>query len=277
MKRVNIGTRITTGDLGLFGYVKAQMSDDDRLALLAVQSALARRLGTFSYLEIGSHLGGSLQPFVADPRCRRIVSIDPRPQEQPDDRGRVYQYAGNSTARMLSLLARVPDADLEKLETIDLSTEDIAPETIERPDLCLIDGEHTFNAALRDARFCRTVMQGSGVILFHDRDIVESAITTFLRELPGRVVAYPMRGVVFVVELAPDRPLLRESEVAARVAPLDARVWQAASRAGAVPALLPRTPEIRKWRKRVRRWRTHALDAAPPSAEEGAGALRRRS
>jgi hypothetical protein len=255
---VSIDTRITAGDLGLFGYVKAQMSDDDRRAILAVQSALARRLGTFAYLEIGSHLGGSLQPFVADARCRHIVSIDPRPPAQPDDRGRIFHYKDNSTARMLSLLARVPDADLEKLQTIELSTEDIAPETIARPDLCFIDGEHTFNAALRDARFCRSVMHRSGVILFHDRRIVESAITTFLRETPGRVIAYPLGGVVFAVELSPDRPLLREPEVAARVAPLDARVWEVASYARAVPALLPRTPEIRKWRKRARIWRNQA-------------------
>jgi len=34
-------------------------------SLLAVQRAVARKHGEYTYLEIGSHLGGSLQPHLA--------------------------------------------------------------------------------------------------------------------------------------------------------------------------------------------------------------------
>ena len=63
---------------------------------------------------------------------------------------------------MLALLATVPGADLAKLEAIELSTEDIAPGRLPRPDLCVIDAEHTYAAALRDGRFCPRRCRGPG-------------------------------------------------------------------------------------------------------------------
>jgi len=70
----------------------------------------------------------------------------------------LFAYADNSTARMLSLLADVPTADMDKLQTIQLSTEDIPLGHLICPDLYLVDGERTYAAALRDARFCRAAM-----------------------------------------------------------------------------------------------------------------------
>lgn len=43
------------------------------------------------------------------------------------------------------------------------------------------------------------------MILFHDRAIVERAILDFLRELSGRVRAYPSRSSFLVVELGSHR------------------------------------------------------------------------
>jgi hypothetical protein len=225
---MSIVGRIAERDISLFGYIGSQTSDADRRSLLAVHDAMAKRAVGFSYLEIGSHLGGTLQVFIADPRCRRIVSIDPRPAAQPDDRGQVFAYEGNSTGRMLSLLAAVPEADMAKLETIELSTEDIAPGRLPRPDLCLVDGEHTYGAALRDARFCRAAMHGAGVVLFHDREVVEAAILDFLRETPGPVSAYPLRGSFFVVELGADPPLLSDAGVASNLGPPTPLLWRIA-------------------------------------------------
>ncbi len=248
---MDIAQRVAAHDVGLFVHVASQTSEADRRSLLAVHHALAERTGSFAHLEIGSHLGGTLQAFVADPRCRRIVSIDPRPPAQPDDRGQVFAYEGNSTARMLARLGQVPGADLEKLETIELSTEDIAPGGLPRPDLCVIDGEHTYGAALRDARFCRAATHGAGVILFHDREVVEPAILDFVRETPGPVTAYPLRGSFFVVELGAGRHLLADPGVAASLGPPDPRVWQVAGHLGISRRLVGAAG---RWRRLRRDW-----------------------
>jgi hypothetical protein len=248
---MSIVEQVAGHDIGLFAHVGSQTSDADRRSLLAVHHAIARRAGSFSFLEIGSHLGGTLQAVIADPRCRRVVSIDPRPAAQPDDRGQTFAYDGNSTARMLSLLATVPGADMDKLETIELSTEDIPPGGLTRPDLCLVDGEHTYAAALRDARFCRAVTQGAGVILFHDREVVEPAILDFLRETPGPLTAYPLRGSFFAVELGAGRPVLADPGVAANLGPPYALLWQLAGRLGLSRRLVGAAGHARRLRRRL--------------------------
>src|SRR3712207_937341 len=93
--------RIAARDIGLFRTIKSQTKKGDRASLLALEAGCAERFGTFSFLEIGSHLGGSLQPFACDERVREIVSIDLRPEVTPDDRGKGIPYLGNSTQRML--------------------------------------------------------------------------------------------------------------------------------------------------------------------------------
>src|SRR5437016_5643611 len=87
-------------DTSLFENVRAQSSERDRVSLLALQNACREIHGQFDYLEIGSHLGGSLQVLVADPRCTSITSIDSRPETTPDVRG-ISSYPGNTTERML--------------------------------------------------------------------------------------------------------------------------------------------------------------------------------
>ncbi len=248
---MSILERVAELDVGLFAYVGSQTSEADRRSLLAVHRALAEREGSFASLEIGSHLGGTLQALIADPRCRRIVSIDPRPPAQPDDRGQIFAYEGNSTARMRSLLSTVPGADMSKLETIELSTEEIAPGGLRRPDLCVIDGEHTYAAALRDARFCRAVTQGSGVILFHDREVVEPAIIDFARETAGPLTAYPLRGSFFALELGGGPLLLADPGVAANLGPPSPRLWQLAGRLGLSARLLGAAGHARRLRRVV--------------------------
>ena len=72
-----ISERIAALDTDLFAYVDSQTSEDDQKTLLAIQDGVAEQTRSFSYLEIGSHLGGTLQAVLADPRCTRVVSIDP--------------------------------------------------------------------------------------------------------------------------------------------------------------------------------------------------------
>lgn len=73
-----VDSRIDRLDLSLFDAVETQSCDGDQLAWLAIQRSL-RSVGGYTYLEIGSHLGGSLQQHVVDPKCNWIVSIDRRP------------------------------------------------------------------------------------------------------------------------------------------------------------------------------------------------------
>ena len=161
--------RITARDTSLFEHVPSQTTDADRASLLELHDRM--RQADFRYLEIGSHIGGSLQVLLRDPRCVEIVSIDPRPVT----RG----YPKNSTDRMLQALATVPAADLAKLRTVEASTADLDPDEFEA-DFCLVDGNHTDEDAMRDARFA--LRAGATTIAFHDRDMVSGAIEQFREE-----------------------------------------------------------------------------------------------
>ena len=207
----DLADRIEALDSSLFASIDTQLTDADRRSLLALHVAMRETHGAFDYLEIGSHLGGSLQAFIRDEACERIISIDSRPTAQPDERGIVYEYHANSTQRMLAELRRLPDADLEKLTTFDASTEQLAPAELPyRPHLCFVDGEHTDAAAVRDARFCLAANAGEGVVAFHDSQIVYRALRAWLEELgrDGREHrSYYLPTSVFVVEVGESRLL----------------------------------------------------------------------
>ncbi len=59
-------------DISLFRHIASQTTSADRMSLLALQLATRDMWGDYSYLEIGSHLGGSIQPHLPDPKCKRI-------------------------------------------------------------------------------------------------------------------------------------------------------------------------------------------------------------
>jgi hypothetical protein len=200
-----LAARVAALDTTLFAAIESQTTEPDRRSLLALHAAVAAR-GPFRYLEIGSHLGGSLQALVADARCTEIVSIDTRPAAQPDDRGGIYHYEDNSTERMIGLLDAVPGADLSKLRTFEVGTDTLtAAELPGAPVLCLIDGEHTREAALRDARFCLEALDGSGIIAFHDSNVVQPAIDDFVRSLGARPhAAFQLPDSVAVVQVGAD-------------------------------------------------------------------------
>jgi hypothetical protein len=201
-------------DPSLFGHIESQSTRLDQRSLLALHQVYHARGQAFVYLEIGSHLGGSLQALVRDPLCRQIISIDSRPKSQPDERGMDYDYPENSTARMLQLLGGIPGADLGKIHPLDASTENLKPNDISpTPEFCFIDGEHTDQAVLRDARFCLSVVKENGCIVFHDAGIIYRGLFNFVNELKAAkrsFRAYNLPDSIFVVELGPNG--LAESE-----------------------------------------------------------------
>ena len=197
--------RIAVLDLRLFDYVPSQTTSADRRSLLAIQRGLRQQVEGFGYLEIGSHYGGSLQAVVADPCCDRIISVDPRPKFQADERGRLFPYPDNSTQRMLELLRGVPGAQVDKIKTIEAGTDTLNKTDIAiPPDVCFVDGEHTDRAVVRDARFCLSVVHPDGCVAFHDANIVYRGLLTVVDELQQSARsfrAYVLPDSVFVIEL----------------------------------------------------------------------------
>ena len=206
---MDLAGRIAALDTTLFDVIETETTPDDRRSLLALHEACAEHHTHFGYLEIGSHLGGSLQVLIRDERCERIVSIDSRPLSQPDERGHDWPYPDNSTARMRHQLATVPEANLEKLETFDATTETLASEALGmRPALCFVDGEHTDEAVVRDARFCQRALGEQGWIAFHDSGIVYRGAGRFLAELADSGIehrSYFLPDTILVVELGQKR------------------------------------------------------------------------
>jgi len=179
--------------------VESQTSHNDKVSLLRIQRLIGSRLGAYAYVEVGSHLGGTLAPHLADPRCRMAISIDPRPLEHPDAFGRSFVYNGNSTARMLEVLkSALPETCLAKLTTFDLDAAEVPHAEIKaRADLVMIDGEHTVVAAFSDVMSLLPAVSESAVISFHDANLVADAIRNLERFLT-------YAGVKFATMFLPD-------------------------------------------------------------------------
>ncbi|MBL8826267.1 MAG: class I SAM-dependent methyltransferase [Planctomycetaceae bacterium] len=197
--------RLEQLDIGLFQPISTQTSRGDKRSLLKLQ-ACARQPGQYRYLEIGSHLGGTLQPHYVDPRCERIFSIDKRPAAQPDERGIIYEYHDNSTERMrANLRTAYPQADHDRLVTFDCDASDVNPTDITpRPEFCFIDGEHTNPAVLSDFAFCRQVCADDAVIAFHDTCFVFEGVRQIQRDLTAegvRFIGVKLGGSVYAILL----------------------------------------------------------------------------
>ena len=197
-------------DLRLFEKIDSQSTEHDKRSLLALESAVRELRPGYTYLEIGSYLGGSIQPHLLDDKCTRIYSLDKRPEQQPDARGFDYRYLNNSTERMLEKLRAVAPEKMEKLTTIDGDSSTIDPAAItEKVDLCFIDGEHTDRAVVSDFKFCLNVLADDGCIAFHDAQITYNGIADcidILKQAGTKYRAYVLPHIVFVIEIG-DFPL----------------------------------------------------------------------
>jgi hypothetical protein len=183
---VTYSQQIDSLNVAIFEAIPSQTSTADKRSLLAIHRTTGQKHKEFSYLEIGSHLGGSIQPYLLDDRCIKVYSIDPRPREQPDDRspGCVAHYDGNSSERMIFLLKSIGDGDIDKIECIESDASEVDPARIlNAPEILLIDGEHTKRAVLSDFRFCAKVASQSGTIAFHDFFIIYPAIVDIFEQL----------------------------------------------------------------------------------------------
>jgi hypothetical protein len=212
----NFENLLSNLDLNLFKYIGSQTSENDKRSLLACQYAVRNLSSEYSYLEIGSHLGGSIQPFLLDPQCRNIYSIDRRPEMQPDERGIDCVYKDNSTQRMLNNLKEVSETGLAKITCFDSDSSEVPPESItERPQVCFIDGEHTDEAAQRDFQFCLKVLADNGAIIFHDAAVIYNALNRIIETLKEKQItftAYHLPDVMFVIEIG-DFPIHKSPHI----------------------------------------------------------------
>jgi hypothetical protein len=163
-----------SSEIALLFPIESQSSDRDKAFLLGAQRMIGAVAPSYDYLEIGSFLGGSLAPFLRDPACTSVLSIDERGKLLPDERGTLFDYAGITTQSMLDRLhqAGLPTA---KLTTHD-GPIDTLPPSDRRFDLAFIDGEHTDQACFRDFLWTLPLMKADSAILFHDSSLVYKAI-----------------------------------------------------------------------------------------------------
>jgi hypothetical protein len=196
--------RLARLDTTIFDAIPSESTPWDRRSLLACQQAVRMRWSPYVYLEIGSHLGGSLQPHVLDKACATMHSIDPRPSQQPDARGGRFGYPGNSTARMLATLSAI-GADTNRIVCHEQTSTRLEPGAIvPAPHLCFIDGEHTDGAAIADFAFCQRVIAPGGLILFHDAHIIYNALDEIVASLDRAGTAYRachLPDTLFAIEL----------------------------------------------------------------------------
>lgn len=214
--------------LSVFDPVETALTLNDRASLLALQGALRGRLREYAYLEIGSHLGGSLQPFLADDRCIRVYSIDPRPASQPDERGVADRYPANSTERMLATLRPAYRPRMHKLVSFERDARDVAADEVpDRPSFCFIDGEHTDIAAYRDFESCRRLAAARCVIAFDDVHLIFRGFSRAVLSLRDGGIAhraYVLPDKVAVIELG-GLDLVCTRGLADRVATPDALMY----------------------------------------------------
>lgn len=193
-------------DVALFDHIETQANVEDKRALLAVHAAVRNSREAFCYLEIGSHRGGSIQPYLYDEKCVRVFSIDKRPKWQPDERG-TFEYPDNTTERMLNELRRLSPQGMKKVRCFESDASEVEKvHVVPRPDICFIDGEHTNRAVEADFKFCFSVLAPHGIVLFHDAYLVGKALRRILRFLRWSGVAfraYALTPSLFVIEMNP--------------------------------------------------------------------------
>ena len=165
--------------------VRPSFSDADKVCFLNLLVTLGNHKD-FKYLEVGSFLGGSLSFPLIYNKVSKVVSIDSRPIESPDERGITCHYAITTDQMKLNLTASgVP---LEKLTTFDGTLANFS--TNETFDFIFLDGEHTDESTFSDAVYALRILTNPGLIAFHDASLIHKAISNFVTLLSSLSIPY---------------------------------------------------------------------------------------
>jgi hypothetical protein len=161
-------------DVSIFAIGSAT-TPDDRRGLLAIQNAVRGLKNDYVYLECGSNVGGTLLPHVLDQHCRLAYSVDKRPAADQ--------------------IAKVRAFDLDASELT-------AGQIIEKPDLVLIDAEHTNVGVFSDFLSIYPLCHPATIYTLHDADLIYSGlqnIERFLRYAGVAFVSYVLPTVVYML------------------------------------------------------------------------------
>jgi hypothetical protein len=150
--------------------IESQTLDSDKAVLLTIRNLLG---SAYFYLEIGSYLGGSLTPFLQDENCVKILSIDDRGRQQPDERGAKYDYGRITHDTMIQNL-HSHGFDTTKLEVFDGSVDQYNGSGTY--DFIFIDGEHTDWACFRDFVHSEKFFKTDCIVAFHDTQLIYKSI-----------------------------------------------------------------------------------------------------
>jgi hypothetical protein len=191
-ERIDLAAAVGARDLRLFDLVPTATTPDDRRSLLELQNVVALKVPSYTYLEVGSYLGGSLVPHLVDERCGVVVSIDPHPPSQPDVRGRQIENNDVTTAVMVKVLTRaIGEKPLGKLLTYEVDARDaMLTGTLPTFDLAFIDGEHTNVAVASDFLSVMHVAKANSIIAFHDANLIHPALLIVEKILADRGVPF---------------------------------------------------------------------------------------
>jgi predicted O-methyltransferase YrrM len=148
--------------------IPKQLNANDVQTLISIMNFVSDH-GPYSYLEIGSYLGGSLQWHLSNSNCLQVISIDKRSCEKIKDE-RLIDYAYSVTTQDMLNMLKANDLPVDKLITIDGTVDNIPVDT--KFDLVFVDAEHTNQAVLYDGKKCLDAVKQDAVIMFHDDWIV---------------------------------------------------------------------------------------------------------
>jgi hypothetical protein len=172
------GAFVDALDVGIF-CIPTAASGNDRRSLLRIQGCVRGR--PYCYVEVGSELGGSLVPHLADPQCTSVYSIDLRVSSQADERAETFYYPADGEKAMMAILAdRLDERSLRKLKTFRCDASQLSPGDIPtKASLALIDAEHTNVACFSDAVSILRFLEPDAIISFHDANLIADAIQNF--------------------------------------------------------------------------------------------------
>ncbi len=176
-------TRMWHSDPVLLFPLPSQTLPTDRYWLATLFAHIRDRHHPYRYLEVGSYLGGTLTPALLDERCTKVLSIDLRPNVQPDARNAFIDYRHASTPAMLQTLRGHAEFDMSKLSTFDGLARDYDFGD-DRYELAFIDAEHTDEAVFADFLSIYNHLTAGAAIAFHDSNLVTAGlenVLTFIR------------------------------------------------------------------------------------------------
>jgi hypothetical protein len=187
--------------------IPSQLSTIDKKTLLLIKEAIREIKGNYNYFEVGSHKGDTLIPFLTDPYCQDIFSVDSRPSKVYDERGYEKVYIGNTTEAMVKRLSKYCSAEqLKKL----LCCEGTADSTVTEAaligeqkwfDLFLFRAETSSEELIADFEAAWKTAKESAIFIIYNSKLHKEAIEAIMKTAEKRhTVGYTLPENFFIIE-----------------------------------------------------------------------------